>query len=269
ESRYRAEDALDLVRGEYEPLPPVIAPEPALELAAPVLHDAIGTNLACHRHLVYGDPGRAFAEADVVIRERFRFPKFSSTPIETYGVVASFEPTTGILTVWSNFMGPFIMHPLVARSLGLPENRLRFNVPPHRELGGPVSVPGPRGGRLGGDDQQVPHRPEPRLRVRPPLLRDRAHDGSPRRAARPRPGRGAPAQLHPGRPVPLPHPDRRPLRLRRLPGRLREGPPGGSLRGAPAGAGARAVRGAALRHRPRGRGGPLRLQHGIRHHRAR
>ncbi|MBI4587977.1 MAG: xanthine dehydrogenase family protein molybdopterin-binding subunit [Candidatus Rokubacteria bacterium] len=137
-NRYLAEDALDLIRVQYEPLPAVVDPERALEPDAPVLHEAVGSNLACHRRLVYGDPERAFKEAEVVIRERFRFPKFGSTPIETYGVVARHDPVSGVLTVWSNFMGPFIMHPLVARALGLPENRLRFIIPP--DIGGSFGI---------------------------------------------------------------------------------------------------------------------------------
>jgi 2-furoyl-CoA dehydrogenase large subunit len=137
-SRYLAEDAADLVRVEYEPLPAVVDPEAALEPDAPVLHEAVGTNLAGHRRLVYGDPDRAFGEADVVLKERFRFPKYGSTPIETYGVIVSWEPLDGVCTVWSNFMGPFIMHPLTARVLGLPENRLRFIVPP--DIGGSFGI---------------------------------------------------------------------------------------------------------------------------------
>jgi 2-furoyl-CoA dehydrogenase large subunit len=137
-SRYLAEDALDLIRVEYEPLPAVVDPERALEPDAPILHEAVGSNLAVSRRLVYGDPERAFKEAEVVISESFRFPKYSSTPIETYGVVASYDPFTRVLTVWSNFMGPFIMHPLVARALGLPENRLRFIAPP--DIGGSFGI---------------------------------------------------------------------------------------------------------------------------------
>jgi len=136
--RYIAEDAADLVRVDYEPLPVVVDPERALEPDAPVLHEAVGSNLASHRRLVYGDPDRAFREADVVIRERFRFPKYGSTPIETYGIIARWDPLDGVLTVWSNFMGPFIMHPLTARVLGLPENRLRFIVP--RDIGGSFGI---------------------------------------------------------------------------------------------------------------------------------
>lgn len=136
--RYRAEDAAEAVVVHYEPLPVVLDPERALDPDAPVLHEAVGTNLASHRRLVYGDPDRAFREADVVIRERFRFPKYSSTPLETYGVIARWDPLEGVLTVWSNFMGPFIMHPLTARVLGLPENKLRFIVPP--DIGGSFGI---------------------------------------------------------------------------------------------------------------------------------
>jgi 2-furoyl-CoA dehydrogenase large subunit len=83
--RYLAEDAMDLIEVEYEPLEAVVDPELALKSGAPLLHEAVGSNLACRRTLRYGDPERAFLEADVLIRARFRFPKYSSTPIETYG----------------------------------------------------------------------------------------------------------------------------------------------------------------------------------------
>ena len=80
---------------QYEPLPAVVDPERALEPDAPVLHEAVGTNLAAHRRFVYGDPDQAFRDADVVIRERFRFPKYGSTPIETYAIVARWNPFDG------------------------------------------------------------------------------------------------------------------------------------------------------------------------------
>ncbi|OLE37106.1 MAG: carbon monoxide dehydrogenase [Candidatus Rokubacteria bacterium 13_1_20CM_2_70_7] len=136
--RYLAEDAAEAVLVQYEPLPVVLDPERALDPDAPLLHEAVGSNLAGHRRLVYGDPDRAFAEADVVLAERFKFPKYGSTPIETYGIIARWEPLDGVLTVWSNFMGPFIMHPLTARVLGLPENRLRFIVP--SDIGGSFGI---------------------------------------------------------------------------------------------------------------------------------
>ncbi|HYR39286.1 MAG TPA: molybdopterin cofactor-binding domain-containing protein, partial [Methylomirabilota bacterium] len=137
-NRYLAEDAAEAVVVRYEPLPAVVDVERALEADAPVLHEAVGSNLAGNRRLVYGDPDRAFAEAEIVIRERFRYPKYSSTPIETYGVVAIFSPLEGAYTIWANFMGPFIMHPLTARVLGVPENKLRFIVP--GDIGGSFGI---------------------------------------------------------------------------------------------------------------------------------
>ena len=136
--RYLAEDALELIQVEYEPLPAVVDAEDALRPGAPILHETVGSNEACHREIVYGDVEGAFAGADVVIRERFRYPKYSSTPIETYGVIAAYDPSIGVLTITSNFMGPFILHALVARALGLAENRLRFVVPP--DIGGSFGI---------------------------------------------------------------------------------------------------------------------------------
>jgi len=137
-SRYLAEDAAEAVVVDYDPLPAVVDVERALEPDAPVLHEAVGSNLAGHRRLVYGDPDRAFAEAEIVVRERFRYPKYASTPIETYGVIARWDPLEGVYTLWSNFMGPFIMHPLTARVLGVPENKLRFIVP--CDIGGSFGI---------------------------------------------------------------------------------------------------------------------------------
>jgi 2-furoyl-CoA dehydrogenase large subunit len=129
-TRYVAEDAADAIEVEYEPLPVVVDPERAAEPEAPVLHDTVGGNVANHRLLTYGDVERAFREADVVVRTgRLMFPKYSSTPLEGYGVIAAYDPVAAVLTIWSNFHGPFVMHPLVARALKLPENKLRFISP--------------------------------------------------------------------------------------------------------------------------------------------
>src|SRR5258707_10054813 len=44
DSRYHAEDALDLMAIDYDPLPLVIDPEQAVRPGAPLLHDKAGTN---------------------------------------------------------------------------------------------------------------------------------------------------------------------------------------------------------------------------------
>ncbi len=138
-NRYLAEDALGLIEVDYEPLPAVVDPEQAVvDPDAPVLHEDVGSNVALHRTLRYGDPDEAFRTADVVVKRRLRFPKYGSTPLETFGVLASWEGAEETLTIWSNFHGPFSMHPVVAQALGIPSNKLRFIVP--GDIGGGFGI---------------------------------------------------------------------------------------------------------------------------------
>ncbi|MBI3105503.1 MAG: xanthine dehydrogenase family protein molybdopterin-binding subunit [Candidatus Rokubacteria bacterium] len=143
--RYLAEDALDAIEVDYEPLPAVVDQEAALAPNAPILHDNLGTNLAVRRRFSFGDVDRAFAEADLVVRERYRFPRYSHFPMETYGILASWDAASGLLTVRANFQGPFIIHTVMARALRLRQNRVR------------VIVPGDIGGGFGLKSSMYPY----------------------------------------------------------------------------------------------------------------
>src|SRR5215210_533073 len=57
--RYSAEDALDLIEVEYEPLPVVMTPMQAVDPAGPPLHEGLGSNIASDRSFSYGNPGEA------------------------------------------------------------------------------------------------------------------------------------------------------------------------------------------------------------------
>ncbi|HEY7729892.1 MAG TPA: molybdopterin cofactor-binding domain-containing protein, partial [Gaiellaceae bacterium] len=118
--RYLAEDAAELVEVDYEPLDPVLDPVAAAATGACV-HD---------RSFHYGDADEALARADLVVRETFRFPRFSCTPVECYGVVADWDSSRGALTAWANFQGPFTLHSVAAAALGLPGSKLRLLTPP-------------------------------------------------------------------------------------------------------------------------------------------
>ncbi|MGH3132356.1 MAG: xanthine dehydrogenase family protein molybdopterin-binding subunit, partial [Gaiellaceae bacterium] len=107
--RYVAEDALELVDVEYEPLDPVLDPVAAAETDACV----------SDRSFRYGDVDGALADAELVVRERFRFPRWSCTPVECYGVVCDWDEAAGSLTAWANFQGPFTLHSVAAAALGL------------------------------------------------------------------------------------------------------------------------------------------------------
>lgn len=138
EDRYTAEDAAELIAVEYEPLGVVVDPEEAVQPDAPLLHEEVGSNVGNHRNFEFGDPETAFAEADVFVEEKFRFHRYSSTPIETYGVIADYDGSSGSMTIWANFHGPFILHRVVSSALGIPENRLNFIVPP--DIGGSFGI---------------------------------------------------------------------------------------------------------------------------------
>ena len=134
DSRYIAEDALDMIEVEYEPLPVVMDIEEAAESDAPILHDNIGSNIYSHRFFQYGDMQKAYEDADLVVKGKFLFPKYGSTPIETYGVVASYNPFSEEFVIYNNYQGPFVNHSLVAIALGIPENKMRWIVP--TDIGG-------------------------------------------------------------------------------------------------------------------------------------
>jgi 2-furoyl-CoA dehydrogenase large subunit len=130
DSRYIAEDACDLIEVEYEPLPAAADIESAMAPDAPVLHEKAGSNVVNKRTFRYGEPEAAFASADKVFELDYTYPRYSSTPMETFGVIANFERAPDRFTVWSNFQGPFVIQPLMANALKIPGHRLRLITPP-------------------------------------------------------------------------------------------------------------------------------------------
>ena len=73
ESRYAAEDAAAQVIVDYEPLPPIVDPEEALKAGSPLVHDALGSNVAYQRTFTFGDVDAAFADADLVVEDRLKW----------------------------------------------------------------------------------------------------------------------------------------------------------------------------------------------------
>ncbi len=136
--RYVAEDALDLIEASYRPRPAVVDPLAALATDAPVLHDAVGSNLISERLFRYGDPDAAFASAARRIAVSTRYPRNTGSPIETYGVVAEYDPHDDAYDILTNFQGPFSLHAVAARALKVPGNRLRLRIP--QDSGGSFGV---------------------------------------------------------------------------------------------------------------------------------
>jgi len=103
-----------------------------------VLHAGLHGNTVSDRSFRYGDPERAFADAAHRIAIEVAYPRNSCTPIETYGVIAEYDPGLDAYDVMANFQGPFSIHAVLARALKVPGNRLRLRTPP--ESGGSFGV---------------------------------------------------------------------------------------------------------------------------------
>ncbi|HEV8641748.1 MAG TPA: xanthine dehydrogenase family protein molybdopterin-binding subunit [Methylomirabilota bacterium] len=127
--RATAEDAIERIVVQYEPLPAIVDPEKALAPGAPLLYPELGTNVLWHDVFTYGDVDGAFARADGVLRERFEIQRYASTPLETFGAIAEHDSGTGAYTFWTNDQRPGLTLAILAESLGVPQSRLRLVVP--------------------------------------------------------------------------------------------------------------------------------------------
>lgn len=138
ENRYIAEDAAELVEVSYEALEAVVDPEQAAQDGSPLLHEAVGSNVVNDRHFVYGQPDQAFAAAEKVVSLKVHYPRNTCTPIECYVVQAEYLSTDLGYDVFSNFQGPFALHPVMALALKVPGAKLRLRLP--RDSGGSFGV---------------------------------------------------------------------------------------------------------------------------------
>jgi carbon-monoxide dehydrogenase large subunit len=129
DDRYIAEDALELIEVEYEPLPVVASLESAAAPDAPLVHEDVPGNLAAHLIQRVGQPEETIASAPHVLRETFVMERGSAMPMECRGVVARWDPYEGMLTCWMSTQGPIPIRNGLAAIFGLPEHKVRVIAP--------------------------------------------------------------------------------------------------------------------------------------------
>ncbi|HEX3826354.1 MAG TPA: xanthine dehydrogenase family protein molybdopterin-binding subunit [Sporichthyaceae bacterium] len=127
--RYVAEDALELIEVEYAQLEPVTTLEQALADDAPRLHEDWPSNLSATTTIPKGDVDTAFAQADVVVRQTFYQARQMGTPLETRGVIATWNPVTDELDVWLSTQSPNLARDLLGEIFGLSIEKIRVRVP--------------------------------------------------------------------------------------------------------------------------------------------
>ena len=123
ESRYVAEDALDVIDVTYEQLPAVVDMEESLRDET-IIHEGPGTNLAAHFVVSTGDIDQAFRDAEYTRKERFKTNRHTGNPLETRGIVASYN--AGELTVWGATKVPHFNREVLSSLLDLPEDKMHF-----------------------------------------------------------------------------------------------------------------------------------------------
>lgn len=136
--RYVAEDALDLIDVDYEPLP-VVSPDDltVAMTAGPQVHTDAPNNIAAHLVQTVGDIDTAMRRATHIVNRKVRIERSSSQPIETRGVVARFDAFEQELTVWDTTQGPLSIRNGLATLFGLPVDKVRLVTP---DIGGGFGV---------------------------------------------------------------------------------------------------------------------------------
>ncbi|RUT34673.1 xanthine dehydrogenase family protein molybdopterin-binding subunit [Arsenicitalea aurantiaca] len=126
DTRALAEDAAERVKVEYEKLGFVIDAEEAYTPQSTPVHPEHGSNVLLDKTFVWGEVERHFAEADQQLSFRVVWGRNSTVPIETFGVVASWDPWQEVLDVWASIQMPKYSDQ-IARSLRLPGNSIRVH----------------------------------------------------------------------------------------------------------------------------------------------
>ena len=125
ETRAQAEDALQYLQVEWEPLTPVVNTETALDASTPLIHPELGDNLCFTRSLDTGKVDDAFSSADVVEEATFVFGRHTGVTLEPRSMLADFQSGERKLVVYHSHQAPHMMQDLYARQFDLPEGSVR------------------------------------------------------------------------------------------------------------------------------------------------
>lgn len=142
-----AEEALDLIEVEYEPLPVVSDPVQAMKPGSPRVRVPVSgeveqaaeidiereegseaqDNPNVTQHLVFerGDVEKGFAEADFVVERTYKSSWVHQGYIEPHNAIVDYD-ITGHFTVYSSNRGQFPLRTSLSQILGVPETRIRI-----------------------------------------------------------------------------------------------------------------------------------------------
>ncbi|MBI4444867.1 MAG: xanthine dehydrogenase family protein molybdopterin-binding subunit [Acidobacteria bacterium] len=136
-----AEEAVELIEVDYQPLPVLLTPEEAMAEGVPLLHEGVqkpkhgfadvqdvgpvaGTNICNRFQLRKGDIEKGFAESDYIFEDVFTSPTTQHAALEPLTAAAQLD-STGRLTIWSTVQNPFVIRDEMAELFNLPLSMVR------------------------------------------------------------------------------------------------------------------------------------------------
>ena len=124
EDEATAEEALSLIKVEYEELPSAVGLDAALRHGAPLIHENSKNNICSHERVERGNIEIGFAEAEEIFEDSFTFPMVYHYTMEPHSVIADFKEEG--ITVWASSQHPFQVRGDLARIFGVPLVRVRI-----------------------------------------------------------------------------------------------------------------------------------------------
>jgi len=128
ESEAIADEALRLIKVDYEPLAAYFDPEASMRAEQNLIHDNKPHNMEKEYHHHFGNVEKGFAEADYIREDRFDCAEVTHAALEPHSTLASFAPD-GALTVWSSTQVPYYLMKTLAATLQMQEERVRVVKP--------------------------------------------------------------------------------------------------------------------------------------------
>jgi carbon-monoxide dehydrogenase large subunit len=157
EERDAAQEALDLIRVEYEELPAVLDPIAALQEGAALIHPEVNTypglpepldkpsNAYFTSVVEKGNLEEGFAQADVIVENTFTVSRVHQAFLETHCCMVWIDDQ-GKIQVWSSSKAPHTVKQTLSDALSIPKDNIRVN---------PVAIGGDFGGKGGALDEPL------------------------------------------------------------------------------------------------------------------
>lgn len=125
----QAADATVLVNVDYEPLPAVVDLDEAVQAKSPTAHTGIPDNIAWDMTVGAGDVDAAFADADVVVKQRILQQRLFPIAMEGRAVLVDYVPFENRLTMWTSSQVPHWVRLCLTLAMGIPESNIRVVAP--------------------------------------------------------------------------------------------------------------------------------------------